>query len=106
MDNFSDNQNAIAWGGGNYSATVLEQREDRVMDKVMDKVSDEVETSEYVFGHDINGGFGYSSFKKALEVVKSFKSPPYQSLWIVEGKKYILVKILNKPVFDFYNREE
>lgn len=58
----------------------------------------------FIFGYDLNDGNGFGSFEEA-KLTLDFERIPYQSLWLINNKTYRLVKILGKPVFDFYTEE-
>ena len=54
-----------------------------------------------VYGADLRGGLGFESFRAAKATWDKSK-PPYESLWKIDGEVYRVVKMLGKPVFDFY----
>jgi hypothetical protein len=53
-----------------------------------------------VYGADLSGGRGFESFRAAKATWDD--KPPYESLWKVDGEIYRVVKMLGRPVFDFY----
>ena len=59
---------------------------------------------DYIFGWDLREHAGFDSFSDALETLDRNRIP-YGSLWLVRGEVYRLVKVLGKPVFDFYTEE-
>ena len=93
MDNLSE----LNYGGGNYCTTLMEEAEDRLMSKV----NREVECG-FVYGSDLNGGWGYESFKEAKSTW-DWRRIPYGSLWRIAGETYRLSNCFNRnvPVFTF-----
>jgi hypothetical protein len=88
-----DNESVIASGGGNYSAKVLEDREDAARHEV----------KPFIFGENLNDGNGYATYKEALREFRGFPPnfAPWDTLWMINGEVRKVTKIFGKPVFDF-----
>jgi hypothetical protein len=54
-----------------------------------------------VFGADLNGGRGFENFK-AAKATWDMDKIPYGTLWKIDGIIYDVIKLLGKPMFEFY----
>lgn len=57
-----------------------------------------------VIGWDLNNGRGFNDFAEA-KLTWDYDNPPYRMLFKVRGEVYQVIKVLGKPVFDFFDKD-